>query len=1052
MSVYADRYPASYLEAVLLLRSLSAFCPFVQKVIIMRNQLILVAILLCLLSAQLPAQGLTTTATKVDWEEINFAFDRAILTDGYPSLLRLAELLKKNSDYTVKLEGHADGLGSDQYNKILSEKRARTVRDFLLKYGTSAGQISIVARGKGSPKASNDTTEGRWMNRRVVVTLADADGRVISDGSVGDAIHSLDELARKQDELAKQQEDCCNKILRKLDDVLDLLKGLKAENEGLKQDVADLKKGQDGLRDAMGKRGDAGPSGDQRAAAGAPGTPETSGMPGQGAGPADSRSGGEAGRFSSLKQYATVNFNAGPDTQNGNVAFSGKGRVFVPFASRYALQAEGEFFHQFGREEGQFDVGLVNRFGNIQAGLFSSFKVVKFDEFQRTGTLGQAALTLDYVFKKGRVGFFGTKKFMDGAIVNEALIQRHVLEQTFLQVVDQAGVSAAVAAWGDSWIEGNVGAMFRSGGGNRPGGSVRYIHPITPMVAFTMEAGMNQTLVSSNNTGRVVVGIEIGKWLSPNKYEMEGDGPVPVDIPRVRYEVLKRRIRSGNDAPVADGGPDLIGVEAGPITLDASASFDPDDDEITFVWDQIGGDPISLAGSDTAQASFTAEEGKVYQFRLTVRDTRGAADTDRVTVSTLDRQIKITRFTASPETVQSGEPVTIVWEVQNATEVEISGVGKVDATSGTSTVTLSETTTFTLIARNPKRDVSQSVVVTVLTPQPRIRQFTATPRRVAKGETATLVWETEDADRVSITGIGSVAPNGTATVTVNEATTYVLTAANDHGEVSTSVAVTVTEPRVEAPQIIRFVATPAQLAGAGTTTLVWEVRNSDDVTITEIGDVGASGSSTVSVSETKTFTLTARNEAGEINATAVVTVVDGSPAKILEFNAMPAVVKEPGDPSVLSWSTEGATQVSIVGIGDVAASGSVTVNPVVRTTYVLIAYGVNSEVSSEVTVTIENANQAPMAIINNNRVVYARNNGLATVTLDGTRSMDPEGGTITYQWRSIGAGNAEISNPTSATPTVRFVDGTGSYEFELEVTDDKGLRGFARHQIQVADL
>ena len=170
-------------------------------------------------------------------------------------------------------------------------------------------------------------------------------------------------------------------------------------------------------------------------------------------------------------------------------------------------------------------------------------------------------------------------------------------------------------------------------------------------------------------------------------------------------------------------------------------------------------------------------------------------------------------------------------------------------------------------------------------------------------KTATLAWETEDADRVSITGIGSVAPNGTATVTMNEATTYVLTAANDHGEVSTSVAVSITEPRVEAPQIIRFVATPAQLLGTGTTTLVWEVRNSDDVTITEIGDVGSSGSSTVSVSETKTFTLTARNEAGEINATAVVTVLppaDGSPAKILEFNAMPAVVKEPGDPSVLS--------------------------------------------------------------------------------------------------------------------------------------------------------
>ena len=1022
----------------------------------MRNQLILIAILLCLCSSQLPAQGLTTAAAKEDWEEINFAFDRAILTDGYPSLLRLAELLNKNSDYSVKLEGHADSLGSQQYNTILSEKRARMVRDFLIKYGARAGQISIVARGKGSPKVSNDTSEGRWMNRRVVVTLTDAQGRVISEGSVGDAIKSLDELARKQDELAKQQEDCCNKILKKLDDVLDLLKGLKAENDGLKQEVADLKKGQEGLRDALGKRGDAGQPGDQRAAAGTPGTPgtpDTPGTPGA-AGPGTGQVGGGAGDRSpsAIRQYSTVNFNVGPDTQDGNAAFSGKGRFFLPFAQRHALQAEGEFFHQFGRDEGQFDVGLVNRFGNVQAGLFSSFKVVKFDEFERTGTLGQAAFTFDYIFEKGRVGFFGTKKFMDGAIINEALIRRHVLEQTFLQVVDQAGVSTAVAAWGDSWFEGNVGVLFRAGGDNRPGGSIRYVHPVSSKVAITLEAGLNQTLVSSDNTGRVVVGIEIGQWLSPNNYEMEGDGPVPVDIPRVRYEVLKRRIRSGNDAPVADGGPDLIGVEAGSITLDGSASFDPDEDEITFAWDQIGGPPVTLSGADAAQASFSAEEGKAYQFRLTVRDTRGAADTDRVTVSTLDRQIKIVRFSASPLTVQAGEPVTVVWEVQNATEVEISGIGKVDATSGTSTVTLSETTTFTLTARNPKREVSQSVVVTVLTPQPRIRQFTATPMTVAKGETVTLVWETEDADRVSIGGIGSVAPNGTATVTVNEATTYVLTAANDYGEVSATVAVSVTQPRVEAPQVIRFLATPAQVPSGGTSTLVWEVRNSDDVTITEIGQVGSSGSSSVTVSETKTFTLTARNEAGEVNATAVVTVADSAPPKILEFKAMPAVAKQPGDPVVLSWSTENATQVSIVGIGDVAASGSVTVNPVVRTTYVLIAYGVNSEVSSEVTVTIENANRAPMATINNNRVVYAPDNGLATLTLDGTRSMDPDGDPITFQWRSIGPGNAEISNPASATPTVRFVDGTGAYEFELEVTDDKGLRSFARHRIQVADL
>ena len=103
----------------------------------MRNQLILVAILLCLCSSQLPAQGLTTTAAKEDWEEINFAFDRAILTDGYPSLLRLAELLNKNSDYSVKLEGHADSLGSQQYNLNYAQIHFASVAAFVAGWRSS---------------------------------------------------------------------------------------------------------------------------------------------------------------------------------------------------------------------------------------------------------------------------------------------------------------------------------------------------------------------------------------------------------------------------------------------------------------------------------------------------------------------------------------------------------------------------------------------------------------------------------------------------------------------------------------------------------------------------------------------------------------------------------------------------------------------------------------------------------------------------------------------------------------------------------------------------
>src|SRR6267154_1156491 len=79
-------------------------------------------------------QGLETKASKDDWEEINFEFNSAILSDGYPTLLRIAELLQQHRDYKIKVEGHTDYVGSVNYNEKLALARANTVKDFLTKY------------------------------------------------------------------------------------------------------------------------------------------------------------------------------------------------------------------------------------------------------------------------------------------------------------------------------------------------------------------------------------------------------------------------------------------------------------------------------------------------------------------------------------------------------------------------------------------------------------------------------------------------------------------------------------------------------------------------------------------------------------------------------------------------------------------------------------------------------------------------------------------------------------------------------------------------------
>src|SRR6202051_1512151 len=131
------------------------------------------------------AAGLDTKASKDDWEEINFEFNSSVLVDGYPSLLRVAELLQKHPGYKVRIEGHTDIIGGGPYNEKLGQARADAVRDFLVKYGAGTGQITTGTRGKVDPKYPGQkpvftkTDEARWMNRRVVLTVMNDSGGVV---------------------------------------------------------------------------------------------------------------------------------------------------------------------------------------------------------------------------------------------------------------------------------------------------------------------------------------------------------------------------------------------------------------------------------------------------------------------------------------------------------------------------------------------------------------------------------------------------------------------------------------------------------------------------------------------------------------------------------------------------------------------------------------------------------------------------------------------------------------------------------------------------------
>lgn len=101
-----------------------------------------------------------------------FAFDKFNINTKAASILDdIAGWMKQNPDMKLELSGHTDGKGSVAYNQKLSEQRAKAVYDYLVKAGVSKTNLTWKGYGKSEPIATNDTAEGRQLNRRVELRI-----------------------------------------------------------------------------------------------------------------------------------------------------------------------------------------------------------------------------------------------------------------------------------------------------------------------------------------------------------------------------------------------------------------------------------------------------------------------------------------------------------------------------------------------------------------------------------------------------------------------------------------------------------------------------------------------------------------------------------------------------------------------------------------------------------------------------------------------------------------------------------------------------------------
>ena len=115
-----------------------------------------------------PALVVVTDCEVKITQQIHFAYNKDVIKpESYPILEAVLEVLNNNESIKLEIQGHTDSKGSDTYNKSLSDRRAASVRKYLVSRGISPERLESKGYGEERPIVDNDTEENRALNRRV---------------------------------------------------------------------------------------------------------------------------------------------------------------------------------------------------------------------------------------------------------------------------------------------------------------------------------------------------------------------------------------------------------------------------------------------------------------------------------------------------------------------------------------------------------------------------------------------------------------------------------------------------------------------------------------------------------------------------------------------------------------------------------------------------------------------------------------------------------------------------------------------------------------------
>lgn len=565
-----------------------------------------------------------------------------------------------------------------------------------------------------------------------------------------------------------------------------------------------------------------------------------------------------------------------------------------------------------------------------------------------------------------------------------------------------------------------------------------------------------------------------------------------------------------NQPPVANAGVNqTITLPTSSTGLDGTKSADPDGTIAAYSWTQVSGpSTATITNAGTATPTVSGLQSGSYVFQLTVTDNQGATGTAQVTVTVnpaanqppvanagANQTITLPTSSVSLDGTKSidadGTIAAYSWS-------QVSGPSSATITNGnTATPTASGLQAgnyvFQLTVTDNQGATGTAQVTVTVNPaanQPPVANAGAnqaitlpassvnldgTKSMDPDGTIAAYSWS-----QVSGPSSATITNANTATPTVSglQAGSYVfkLTVTDNQGATGTAQVTVMVNPAVNQPPVANAGANQTITLPTSTTSLDGTKSSDPDGTITIYtwSELSGPGTATLTGGNTATptisglvagsylFQLTVTDNGGA-TATATVTVTVNAPSQPPVANAGPdQTVMQPASTVTLdgsqSYDPGGSiasySWVKVSGPGSVSISNGNTAKPTVSGLQagvyvfqltVTDSQGATSSDQVTVTVTVP-ANLPPVANAGPDQAIDLPT---SSVTLDGTKSYDPDGTIIAYTWiQTSGPSTAAVTNANTATPAVSGLQ-QGSYVFKLTVTDNQGASSSATVTITI---